>query len=66
MGLPEITVYFKEKGIAAIESAKRGIILVMLNDAVQSVTKYTIFDNSDIPETLSADNKKQLELALIG
>lgn len=66
MGLPEITVYFKEKGIAAIESAKRGIILVMLNDAVQAVTKYTIFDNSDIPETLSADNKKQLELALIG
>lgn len=66
MGLPEITVYFKEKGIAAIESAKRGIILVLLNDAVQSVTKYTIFDNSDIPETLSADNKKQLELALIG
>lgn len=66
MGLPEITVYFKEKGIAAIESAKRGIILVLLNDAVQAVTKYTIFDNSDIPETLSADNKKQLELALIG
>lgn len=67
MGLPEISVYFKEKGIAAIESAKRGIILLLLNDAsVQAVTKYTVFDNDDIPETLSEDNKKQIELALIG
>ena len=67
MGLPEISVYFKEKGIAAIESAKRGIILLLLNDAsVQAVTKYTVFDNDDIPEPLSEDNKKQIELALIG
>lgn len=67
MGLPEISVYFKEKGIAAIESAKRGIILLLLNDAsVQAVTKYTVFDNDDIPETLSEDNKKQIELASIG
>lgn len=67
MGLPEISVYFKEKGIAAIESAKRGIILLLLNDAsVQAVTKYTVFDNDDIPKTLSEDNKKQIELALIG
>ena len=67
MGLQEISVYFKEKGIAAIESAKRGIILLLLNDAsVQAVTKYTVFDNDDIPETLSEDNKKQIELALIG
>lgn len=67
MGLPEISVYFKEKGIAAIESAKRGIILLLLNDtSVQAVTKYTVFDNDDIPETLSEDNKKQIELALIG
>ena len=67
MGLPEISVYFKEKGIAAIESAKRGIILLLLNDAsFQAVTKYTVFDNDDIPETLSEDNKKQIELALIG
>lgn len=67
MGLPEISVYFKEKGIAAIESAKRGIILLLLNDAsVQAVTKYTVFDNDDIPETLSEDNKKQIELSLIG
>lgn len=67
MGLPEISVYFKEKGIAAIESAKRGIVLLLMNDtSVQAVTKYTIFDNDDIPETLSDDNKKQIELALIG
>ena len=66
MGLPEISVYFKEKGIAAIESAKRGIILLLLNDNVQAVTRYTVFDNDDIPETLSADNKKQIELALVG
>lgn len=67
MGLPEISIYFKEKGIAAIGSAKRGIILLLLNDtSVQAVTKYTVFDNDDIPETLSEDNKKQIELALIG
>ena len=66
MGLPEISVYFKEKGIAAIESAKRGIILLLLNDNVQAVTPYNVFDNDDIPETLSADNKKQIELALVG
>ena len=67
MGLPEISVYFKEKGIAAIESAKRGIVLLLMNDtSVQAITKYTIFDNDDIPETLSEDNKKQIELALIG
>lgn len=66
MGLPEISVYFKEKGIAAIESAKRGIILLLMNDNVQAVTRHIVFDNDDIPETLSADNKKQIELALVG
>lgn len=67
MGLPEISVFFKERGIAAIESAKRGIVLLLMNDtSVQAITKYTIFDNDDIPETLSEDNKKQIELALIG
>lgn len=50
MGLPEISVYFKEKGIAAIESAKRGIILLLLNDtSVQAVTKYTVFETMISP-----------------
>lgn len=67
MKSPQITISFKEKGIAAIESANRGIILLLLNDtSVQEVTKYQVFDNDDIPEALSEDNKKQVELALIG
>lgn len=67
MGLPSINITFKEKGIAAIESAKRGILLVFLNDeSVTELKRFDMLDNDDIPSTLSADNKKQLELAFIG
>lgn len=71
MGLPSISISYRERGITAIERAKRGIILLLLHDTVPSgsanaYVKHTVFDNDDIPAELSEENKKQIELALIG
>lgn len=70
IGLPSITVSFREKGITAIQRSQRGIILMLLHDTVPTGSKFLkydkIFDLSDIPSNLSDDNKKQIELAMIG
>lgn len=65
MGLPQINIAFKELAETLSQRSSRGIIALILKDTANAgVTE--IFENVDIPKTLKADNKKFLEIALIG
>ena len=68
MGLPSITISFKEKGITAITRSQRGIVAMILKDDTTKLTgsPYTIYSSTDIPTGLSVDNQEQIELALKG
>ncbi len=67
MGLPSVNIIFQSKAIAAIERGAVGILAVVLKDAgVSAVTEYVMGDITDIPETLSATNRRYLEQAFIG
>lgn len=68
MGLPSITISFKEKGITAIERGQRSIILLIMEDStqVEDFKQYTIYSTADIPEELDEATKEQIQLALIG
>lgn len=65
MGLPQINIVFKEKATTAIQRGNRGIVALLLKDTA-AIGSHVIIDGTDIPSELSADNKKQIELALIG
>lgn len=65
MGLPQVNIVFKELASSAIQRGERGIVALLLKDSAGLGT-YEIENVTDIPDTLSADNKKQIELALIG
>lgn len=65
MGMPSVIVTFREKGITAIERSQRGAIAMIVKDA--AVTEpFTVYTTGDIPSKLHADNKEQIELALMG
>lgn len=65
MGLPNIQIIFKQAGTTAIARSARGIVALILKDATNNglITMNSI---TDIPTTLSAYNKKQLNDAWTG
>lgn len=65
MGMPSVIVTFKEKGITAIERSQNGVIALVLveDNPIEPVNVYT---PDDIPETLTDDNKEQVQLCLMG
>lgn len=65
MGLPSINIVFKELAASAIQRGERGIVALLLKDTTGLGT-YEILSATDIPAGISADNKKQIELALMG
>lgn len=67
MGMPSINISFKETAIASIERAERGIVALILKEAtLPTVNPLAIISAADIPSSISAANKKQIELALMG
>lgn len=64
LGLPNINIEFKQQGISAIQRGERGVVALILKDVKEGYN--TIFDVTDIPSDLSAENKDQIELALMG
>lgn len=67
MGMPSVNVSFTEKAIASIKRGDRGIVALILKDGAELTKRQiTVTDATDIPTTLSATNKKQIELALVG
>ncbi|WP_234123450.1 phage tail sheath subtilisin-like domain-containing protein [Clostridium hydrogenum] len=66
MNLPNINIAFKDKANTTIRRGERGIVALVLKDAVPSVNPIIVKSEDDIPASLTADNKEQIELALIG
>lgn len=65
MGRPSVIVTFKEKGITAIERSQNGVIaLVLVED--NPIDPVNVYTPDDIPETLTDDNKEQVQLCLMG
>jgi hypothetical protein len=65
VGLPQVNIIFKELAVSAIQRGERGIVALLLKDSAD-LGEYEILSATDIPAALSASNKKQIELALLG
>lgn len=66
MGMPSVNISFTEKAVQSVQRSQRGIVAMILKDAVTGQNPVTVFDVTDIPTTLKADNKYQVALALMG
>lgn len=66
MGLPSISIVFKDQGITALKRGQRGIVALILRGAVPVTNPIEIYTQADIPDTMSNENKKQVNLALMG
>jgi hypothetical protein len=67
MGLPSMNILFKTTGTTAIARGTRGIVALILRDASVPATNPVVMNGVDeIPATLSADNKEQINLAFMG
>lgn len=69
MKMPSITIAFREKAVTAITRSQRGIIACIIEDENYAAfldNPYTIYDITDVPDGLSVENQKQIELMLKG
>ena len=65
LGLPSVSIVFKQEGMTAIERGERGIVALVLRDT--TVTgKHTVYDISDCPSELSEENRRYVLDALKG
>ena len=64
MGAPSISIAFIEKAQETIKRGERGIIAMILKDAVDS--NFTVITAMDIPTTLTAANQQMIRNALMG
>lgn len=65
MWLPKINISFKEKAIKTSKIGQRGIVALILEDDI-TLEPTEILTVKEIPEILSPENKKQIELAFMG
>ncbi|MCM3730070.1 phage tail sheath subtilisin-like domain-containing protein [Fictibacillus nanhaiensis] len=65
MGLPQVNILFETLAASTIQRGERGIVALLLKDTTALGT-YEIFSAIDIPTGLSAANKIQIELSLMG
>ena len=66
-GMPSINIQFTELAATVVERSNNGIIAMILKESSVPETNPIVVASADeIPATLSADSKKQLELALLG
>lgn len=67
MGLPALTIIFKSAANTAIKRAERGIVGMIVKDSsVPETNPSIIYTEKDIPTGISAANKEQVQLALVG
>ncbi len=66
MGLPSVTVLFKEAAETTANRAEHGVVGLILKDTVPDTNPVVVSTQADIPGTLSADNQDQIRLALLG
>ena len=69
LGMPDIVVAFKERGIEAIQRSKRGIVMLVLEEEGKDLINdhLDLFSVDDIPsEGISDFSREQMQLALEG
>ena len=66
MKLPSITIAFQTAGIAAIERSQKGTVALLLRGSEEAAKTYTIYDATDIPDGLDAENTAYINRALRG
>lgn len=66
MGMPSVNISFTEKAIQSIQRSERGIVALILKDSVLEINPVVIYDTTDIPVSLTAENKFQIALTLMG
>lgn len=66
IGLPSINVAFKEVASTVIQRGNTGILAIILKDTTQTSGIYEVYEKFDIPKELSEQNKKYVELGLLG
>lgn len=66
MGMPSVNISFTEKAVQSVQRSARGIVALILKDAVPEINPTVVYDITDIPAGLNADNKYQIALTLMG
>lgn len=66
MGLPSMTIIFKAAAREAKKRLDRGIVGMILKDTVPETNPATVYSVEDIPTSLSAESREQIQLALMG
>ena len=67
LNAPSVSVAFIEAAASAIERGQRGVLAMLIVDATAELASdYTIYDVTDIPEGMTAANKRAIKLALKG
>ena len=66
MGLPVMTIIFAAAAKESVERSDRGVVGMVVKDTAPSTNPVVVFREKDIPSTLSAGAKEQIQLALKG
>ena len=67
MGMPNIDLSFSEKAATVVKRGERGIVALILRDTVGiHKNAFEVLTTTDISEWITEDNKKQINLALMG
>lgn len=67
MPLPSLNITFKTQAASLVERSPRGTILIILKEEeVVGENPFTVLEKDDIPSGLTAENKKYIEMALLG
>ena len=66
MGMPGVSISFTEVAATAVKRGERGIVAMIVRDVVPDKNPVEILTVTDVPTTFSDENKKQVELALMG
>ncbi|WP_028547037.1 phage tail sheath subtilisin-like domain-containing protein [Paenibacillus taiwanensis] len=67
MGLPSVTIEFKQKASGAVTQGAAGTLALVLKDSsVTEAKEYKVFGIEEIPAGLSVDNRAYVEQGLMG
>lgn len=66
MGMPVISINFKESAINTIERSDNSVLLLILRDTVPQENPAVVTSAGDIPALITEKNKEYIKLALIG
>lgn len=66
MGMPSVSISFRELALSAVSRGEKGIIAMIMKDTVPAVNPVVCTSNTDVPTTLSKESQEQIKLALMG